>query len=591
MNDSGTDYFGDKWLPGQPIYLTDLDRCQPAEALSPEPRLGRWRTLEYETDTLSGVMLLAGPETAAPEITYPLSVSGWHAVSIGIYEQRYDDDRVEMLVRLSGDHTFSVCGPYSPRERADHGEILRELFWRVVDLTDQELVLGQTAMRVAPGDGPGSSLSPNARIAYIKLVPLSDAEVTALQTDRRGAESRRLFAHNDAHGIHYSYRLTTAKEIRRHIEPYRDTDFSRLYWEAGGGDHTAYFSKIGRMPTLDGVDDFARPGDRMHAESWRIFRDQGVDPFQVALDYTHEIGLEFHAGYRTAGFYFPPPGTSGGGATFYTYHPELRGMDRNGVLTPRLAYTYPETRRYVISLLREIAGYEIDGIGLWYNRRPPLVEYEPPLVEGFQAEYGEDPRQLDAKDPRWLSYRARTLTQFMREVREAMDAVAEEQGRTKRIEVSAIVMRNEEENLVNALDLRAWLDEGLVDTLIPYTSEPNLGGEGESWTNVGDAEYFVSLTKGTSCTLALNMMPRQMGPEAYRRRAAALYQTGVESLFFWDSDTPNRVRYAENWNALRRLGHRDEIEAWKKAGEPSLTAPTMAIRKLGDWDLSYKTPG
>ena len=149
-------------------------------------------------------------------------------------------------------------------------------------------------------------------------------------------------------------------------------------------------------------------------------------------------------------------------ATFYGYHPELRGVDRSGTQSPRLAYTYPEVRRLVVSLLREIAEYGVDGIGLWYNRRPPLVEYEPPLIEGFKAEYGEDPRELEDNDRRWLLYRARTLTQFMREVRQAMDDVAEDMGRSKRIEITAITMRNEEENIQNAMDLRAWTRDGVT---------------------------------------------------------------------------------------------------------------------------------
>ena len=63
----------------------------------------------------------------------------------------------------------------------------------------------------------------------------------------------------------------------------------------------------------------------------------------------------------------------------------------------------------------------MDGVCLLFNRRMPLVEYEPPVVEGFQQEYGLDPRGLPADDARWLAYRARTLTGFMRELRAALD--------------------------------------------------------------------------------------------------------------------------------------------------------------------------
>ena len=584
MSASRIDRFTDRWPAAPPVYLTNLDKCRPAEALSREARRGHWRTLAYETDGSSGVMLIAGPETAAPEITYPLQASGWHAVSVGMYVM--PGATVKVPVRLSGDPAFSILTlPQLELGWTTHTaaqEQIWEQFWKVADLTDQQVVLGQVSWRVTSGDEPGSLQGLDAAIAYIKLVPLSEAEVGAVKADRSRIDTRRLFAHNDAHGPHWLYRLTDADGIRRELEPYRDTDFSRIYWEGGHGDLLHYFTKIGQLPTSDGAEDFGRQGDRRVAESWRIFRDQGVDPFAVAIDHAHEIGLELHAGYRVAGFHQPPPLPSRTDDTgFYRRHPELRGIDRNGDPTPRIAYTYPETREFVVSVLREMAGYPINGICLMYNRRLPLVEYEPPLVEGFKTEYGEDPRRLDEKDPRWLAYRTRILTQFMREVREAMDAAAREQGRSKPIEVSAIVMGLDEENLFNGIDVRTWVNEGLVDTLIPYSSHPNWGSNAESWTEPRDIAYWVGLTAGTSCRLAPNIMPRHLSSEAYRRRAASLYDAGVENLYFWDT-----VPYHPgSWDGLRRLGHREEIEAWTKAGEPSLATPHVPLTKLGDWSF------
>ena len=564
-----------------------MDRCEPASALSPLPNRGQWRMLDYEAESFSGVMLYAGPETVAPEVRYPLNRRGWHAVSIGIYTRV--SPPVKLLVRLSGADTFSILTLRG--EERGRSEELREFFWKIEDLTGQDLVFRQISWRVAEGAGPGSHECSNASAAYIKLVPLSDAEAQAAQEDRRRADTNRLYAHNDAHGFHFGYRPTTAEQVRRQIEPFKDSDFSRLYWESGGGDNLYYFSEIGPMPTNDAVGTFPRLGDRMHAESWRAYRDQGIDPFRVAVDYAHEIGLEFHASWRVAGFYAPPLDLENYRAPFYKYHPELRGVDRSGNRTPRISFTYPEARRFVVSLLREMAQYQIDGVCLLYNRRPPLVEYEPPLIEGFKAEYDEDPRDLDENDRRWLAYRARTLTQFMREVREAMDAVAEEQRRSSRIEVSAIVMSDEEENLANAMDLKAWVDEGLVDTIIPHSSASNLDSMVETWADARDAEWFVSLTRGTSCGLALNLMPRDSSPESYRRRVAALNSAGVEYYFFWDCVEDTRTTYSANWSALRRLGHSEEIEAWVDARQPSLSVPGTELRRLGDWDLSYVTPG
>ena len=601
MTKKVTELIADRGFSAQPIYLTDLDRCQPGSALSTDPEVGRWRMMPYETDELSGVMLMAGTETAAPDVTYAPHVSGWHAVSVGVWPDSltpgstrwYVDLRTftEVQIRHSDQDTSSIL-TLPGLEWSGLEVELMELFWNVVDLTDRDLVLGQVGWRLSSGDGVGARQSVNARIAYIKLVPLSEEEVRALQADRAQTDTKRLFAHNDAGGPLY-YGPTSAADIRSHVENYRDSDISRLYWEAGAGDELNYLSKIGRIPTYDGLEDFGRYHHRLQAESWRLFRDQGIDPFKVALDAAHEMGLEFHAGYRVAGFHFPAPHDYfNEGQTFYKSHPELRGVDRDGNFTPRMAYTFPETRKYVISLLREMVEMGCDGVCLLYNRRPPLVEYEPPLIEGFKAEYGEDPRQIDEHDPRWLRYRATFLTRFMGEVRAELNTIAQEQGRSTPLRISAVVMASIEENLYHAIDLKAWIDEGLIDTIIPYSSFENLESMDEAWTDDRDIEPFVSLTRGTACELAPNIMPRQLTPEALRRRAAALYKTGVEHFFFWDTDPLQpRSNNSGPWNAVRRLGHREEIEAWMRAGEPSLGTPTMTIRALGDWDLSYRTPG
>ena len=82
-----------------------------------------------------------------------------------------------------------------------------------------------------------------------------------------------------------------------------------------------------------------------------------------------------------------------------------------------------------------------------------------------------------------------------------------------------------------------------------------------------------------------------MSPEVYRRRASRLYAHGVENLFFWDSASQQRAHYTDPWSAMRRLGHRDEIAQWEASGAPPLEAPRMTLHRLGEWDLSYETPG
>lgn len=571
------------------VYLADLDRCEPQHALSARPKRGRWRTLDYATEAFAGTMLLAGEETVPPPVTYPMNVRGWHAISIGMFVERYEGS-LAVQVKLSGDPAFTVL-TLKPGPRRQ----IEDVFWKIADLTGQQIVFSQLCGAVSEDGRLEGYPGAKARIAYIKLEPLSAQEVEALQADCRRAENRRLFAHNDANGFHWMFRITTPEEVYREIEPYRHTDFSRLYWEAGMGDLVNYFSRVGRLLTCDGIEDFQNIGDRLCAESWRILRDKGIDPFRLAVDFAHEIGLEFHACYRPAGFYFPPPSDQWNGNGFYAQHPELRIVTRDGHPSPRISYTFPETRRFVLSLLREVAQrYPIDGMCILFVRRPPLVGYEPPLVEGFKAEYGLDPRRLDECDPRWLSYRCRILTQFMRELRQEMDAVAREQGRTRPIEITAIVSGREDENFFYGMNVKEWIAEGVIDTIIPYTMAPDLDSMAESWTDMRDVAYWVNLTKGTPCKLAFSILPRWMPPADYRRKAAQLYETGAEYLFFWDCSGVVNYTDQHAWNVVRRLGHKEEIEAWMQAGQPSLEPPSMFPTRLGDWPIwsqFHDTPG
>ena len=147
-------------------------------------------------------------------------------------------------------------------------------------------------------------------------------------------------------------------------------------------------------------------------------------------------------------------------------------------------------------------------------------------------------------------------------------------------------------HFVNAMDLAAWVTEGLVDTLIPYTSAPNIDSESVSWEDPQTLEYFVELVRGSSCIVAPGMMPRHRPPEAVRRQAADIYGAGAKHLFFWDAaGGSGRANFGSMWNALRRLGHHEEISAWRMKGEPSLQPATSDLDVLGDWNLSYETPG
>ena len=134
--------------------------------------------------------------------------------------------------------------------------------------------------------------------------------------------------------------------------------------------------------------------------------------------------------------------------------------------------------------------------------------------------------------------------------------------------------------------------EGLIDTLIPYTSAPDLNSAADAWDDPKSIEFFVDLVHGTNCVLAPNLMPRNVAAADLRRRASALYDAGVEHFFAWDCVfLGGRAQFDDYWDVMRRLGHHDEIETWTRNGAPPIASATTRLTSLSDWDMSYATPG
>ncbi len=581
------DLYADRWLSSEPTYLTSMDRSTPSSLLADDDTHRHWRVMDYRGPDLSGKALVAGVETEAPPITLPLDVRGWHAISIGVWRLKdwylAGDGAPHLLAKLTGEDTYaSLRLPTRPEPSDLVGdwhmwtgeEELSECFWRIAELDGQNLEIAQPSWIETGRDGAQIVKCALSNIAYVKLVPMTDAEVQ--RVSKAPAAEIPLYAHND---VMLGY-ANTPEELRRDILPFGDSDFTRTYWEGAMGDLSSYFKTRNRTLEAPGRDVFFHTHARLEAEGWRRWRESGNDPLQVAADATHDLGMEFHVTHRLGGFRQSPVHDYWDhNDSLYKQHPEWRGRDREGAESARLSFAYPGVREHVIETYREMVAYGIDGVCLLYNRRHPLVEFEPPLVDGFREQHGKDPHDIDEDDPTWLRYRAGVLTGFMRELRDALN-----------LPVTAIVMSNEQENLAQALDPKGWIAAGVVDTLVPYTDHPEWNHSAFSWQNPEALQPYVELTKGTACELAPCFHTPAMKAEDYRNTAAGLAERGADAFFFWWGDTGSMAHYGPEWSAGKRLGHIKEIEAWKAAGSPSLNEPAYPIDVLNGWHSRYVTP-
>ena len=156
------DFFGDRGFGSEPVYLTDMDRCTPSGSIGRESARGKWRAFDYETEGFDGVLLMAGPETEAPDIVYPLDVTGWHAVSIGIHPtDRGQSRQSRLLVKLSGDDAY-VEATWEPDGHLAR-QRLEEIFWKTADLSGQQIHFRQFRESRVPGSaGARPSAAPRA---------------------------------------------------------------------------------------------------------------------------------------------------------------------------------------------------------------------------------------------------------------------------------------------------------------------------------------------------------------------------------------------------------------------------------------------
>ena len=555
-----------------PVLLADLDRCPPAAALADTSVPGRWGGRPRAAPGgRAGGGGGAGARARAPAVAYPLGRSGWFRISVGVFNgfwRPYREQRLEL--RLEGDAAWSTLVlprpsdlPWGiPLDDDVVGPRITEVSWRTVELRGEDLLLRQPpavplAAQTAAAQGS------EGYVAYLRLDPLSPEEAAAEEADARvtaatrarapGADpgSRRLFAYDDTWNAFFEHpRPLTPDEgadaYRTQIEVYRATDVARIYWEGAHGDVCHYPTSVGR--TWDAVSggSWPRAGDGNVVETWRGWRAAGFDPYALAVAHAHDAGLEIHATYRFGwgAFYWPPPFDAYNAGGFFDRHPEWRCLRRDGTPDTALSLAFPEVRAFVVAVLAELAMYDVDGLALLFNRQPPFVGAEAP-------------------DP------LAPATRLLEEIRAAIP------GRP----LTAWVFGTRDQNVAYGLDVEAWVRRGLLDTVVPYSSEPKGFSWGDAWTDPAAIAYWTDLVRGTGVLLAPNVMPRDLDDAGHRRQALRLYRAGVDALSFWDTF----LRRSLWTGAIPRLGHRDELEAWEAAGEPPTERRSRRIHEVAGW--------
>ena len=245
----------------------------------------------------------------------------------------------------------------------------------------------------------------------------------------------------------------------------------------------------------------------------------GVDCLKVLIDRCHQREMQFIA--------------------------DIRMNDRHGGPRKGAAKDHPEWE-----LLGSGNDYAIEGVRdvMLTFTREVLDTYE---VDGIEYDYM---RWCHMFQPGEGKKNAHLLTDFTRRTRTLLDAAAERRG-CDRLLFGVRVPQNISECEYLGFDLSTWIQEGLVDFVVPsdfFHSDTNM-----------KTEDFVTLAKGTDCKIypAIHPMISMDGPnEHYRLMTPANYRAAAQNYYAFGADGISPYNYQRTFER-RASAHRSSSNA------------------------------
>jgi len=578
----------DKWENSKnAAVLSDMTQVSPKSALTFDIRRKRqWKVLDYETkEGLKGNSISCTPDTGAPPVTLSLNKKGWYAIYVGLggMGRFAGGQESEARLKLTNDVT------YQHRRYSGARDDIDEVFFKIADLTGQNLEIAQMRMEAMMDVSKPHPAPRQTNIMYVKLVPLTETEISWVKEDRERKGNKNLIATLDAYSWIATNYPTTREEFLEDFEHYRDSDFGTLSWQIIGGGLVNYKSKMGTVPGAL-ADDWGRTVDGFATRSIQKFIERGESHTELAVKAARSMNKRIFIGFRAQSWQTPPSLEDGFSSQFYRDHPEYRAIDRDGTPAMRMSYAVPQVREQIYGTLREVLEFQPDGIEIIYFRGLPLMLWEDAFSNRFQEKYGTDAKQVPENDPRLYELRGEIMTGFMRDVRKLLDDVQKQQGRKERYELMASVVHNENENKKYGLDVERWVKEGLIDKISIFplafhtdTSKPV------------DMNWFASITKGTKVEVYPLMIGWRLSSyEEAIGTARKFYQDGAKGLLFWDPFStgmyaprpPQATRHytravSTYWPLVSRLGHVDNLAQFEAEKRPQ--PKYVPLKKWGNY--------
>ncbi|MCZ6677376.1 MAG: hypothetical protein O7E52_09005 [Candidatus Poribacteria bacterium] len=97
---------------------------------------------------------------------------------------------------------------------------------------------------------------------------------------------------------------------------------------------------------------------------------------------------------------------------------------------------------------------------------------------------------------------------------------------------------------------------------------------------MNEVRPLVELVEDTPVKLYPDLYPRRQPPAASLYPAPTLYELGCDGITLWD--TYSRVYRISEWAMMKRLGHREQLKAWRESGRGNDYFRVLDCNWIGD---------
>jgi hypothetical protein len=479
--------------------LTDFSTVIPEKQVSRKALPGVWQLSDYTTPEFSGKAVFANPLTGAPEIRITLPLKGRYDIFVGLWHNYCD----RIKLKLGSDPCFERL-THSPALR---GVVIEEVWWRTADLD------GKETLHIKQSDNM------RACIAFI----------IARKADNHTEPRKEYLLHITDDGLPSNWGIP--EDMEDTCWNVRPATRLRADYISRGTNPTTMADYNTRHESLrrnyEEMLKYVYP-DEIYRQIYVNLARYEKEGFCVPERYfalARECGMKPFVYLRMSMYHASPPWTCFF-SRFYDEHPEFHCIDIDGIPVNRASFAFPQTRAEMLKLFTEGIEMGAEGVTDCFVRGFPFVLYEEPVKQRFKELFGADITKFPEDAPEVCRVRAEFMNTFMREQRKAID----EASKGRKPEVMAVVHSDRKACLFYGLDVEAWVKEGLVDILCPYT----WGIEARP-TEI-DTGYFADVVKGSNVKLLpfLGSLYDDKNPVNILGRALQMCEYPIDGFSFWD---------------------------------------------------------